>query len=92
MEDAKAEGTLDVPIHLRNAPTRLMKDLGYGHGYRYAHDEPGGLAPGQTHFPDELEPRRYYEPVPRGLEAKQRETLERIRQGAALRAHDEGRD
>jgi putative ATPase len=92
MEDAKAEGTLDVPIHLRNAPTRLMKDLGYGHGYRYAHDEPGGLAPGQTHFPDELEPRRYYEPVPRGLEAKLRETLERIRQGAALRAHDEGRD
>jgi putative ATPase len=92
MEDAKAEGTLEVPAHLRNAPTRLMKELGYGQGYRYAHDEPGGLAPGQTHFPDALEPRRYYEPVPRGLEAKLRETLERIRQGAALRAHDEGRD
>ena len=82
LEDAKAQGTLDVPMHLRNAPTRLMKDLGYGHGYRYAHDEPDALAPGQTHFPDGLEPRRYYEPVPRGLELKFRETLERIRAGA----------
>ena len=82
LEDAKAQGTLDVPMHLRNAPTRLMKDLGYGHGYRYAHDEPDALAPGQTHFPDGLEPRRYYEPMPRGLELKFRETLERIRAGA----------
>jgi putative ATPase len=82
LEDAKAQGTLDVPMHLRNAPTRLMKDLGYGQGYRYAHDEPDALAPGQTHFPDGLEPRRYYEPVPRGLELKFRETLERIRAGA----------
>ena len=82
LEDAKAQGTLDVPMHLRNAPTRLMKDLGYGKGYRYAHDEPDALAPGQTHFPDGLEPRRYYEPVPRGLELKVRETLERVRAGA----------
>ena len=82
LEDAKEQGTLDVPMHLRNAPTRLMKDLGYGKGYRYAHDEPDALAPGQTHFPDGLEPRRYYEPVPRGLELKFRETLERIRAGA----------
>jgi len=80
MDDAKAQGTLEVPMHLRNAPTRLMKELGYGEGYRYAHDEPGALAPGQTHFPDALEPRRYYEPVPRGLELKLRETLERLRQ------------
>jgi putative ATPase len=86
MEDAKAHGTLEVPLHLRNAPTRLMRDLGYGKGYRYAHDEPGGLAPGQTHFPDGLEPRRYYEPVPRGLELKLREALERIRAGALARA------
>ncbi len=92
MEDAKAQGTLEVPMHLRNSPTRLMKDLGYGQGYRYAHDEPDALAPGQTHFPDALEPRRYYEPVPRGLELKLRETLERIRQGALARAHDAGRD
>jgi putative ATPase len=86
MEDAKAQGTLEVPLHLRNAPTRLMKEFGYGKGYRYAHDEPDALAPGQTHFPDVMEPRQYYEPVPRGLELKLRETLERIRQGAIARA------
>ncbi len=85
MDDAKSLGTLDVPLHLRNAPTRLMKDIGYGKGYRYAHDEPDGLAPGQTHFPDGMEPRNYYDPVPRGLELKLRETLERIRQGVAAR-------
>jgi putative ATPase len=79
MADAKEQGTLDVPMHLRNAPTRLMKELGYGQGYRYAHDEPEALAPGQTHFPDNMAPRAYYEPVPRGLELKLRETLDRIR-------------
>jgi putative ATPase len=83
MADAKSQGTLEVPLHLRNAPTRLMKDFGYGKGYRYAHDEPDGLAPGQTHFPDSMEPRSYYDPVPRGLELKLRETLERIRQRGA---------
>ncbi|HEY8266627.1 MAG TPA: replication-associated recombination protein A [Steroidobacteraceae bacterium] len=88
MEDAKAQGTLEVPLHLRNAPTRLMKELGYGKGYRYAHDEPDALAPGQTHFPDTMEPRSYYEPVPRGLEMKLRETLERIREGATARARE----
>ncbi len=93
MEDVKSHGTLDVPLHLRNAPTRLMRDIGHGKGYRYAHDEPDGLAPGQTHFPDGFEPRRYYEPVPRGLELKLREALERIREGAARRAHETtGRD
>ncbi len=90
MEDAKTQGTLAVPMHLRNAPTRLMKELGHGEGYRYAHDEADALAPGQTHFPDSLEPRRYYEPVPRGLELKLRETLERIRQGALARAQEPG--
>jgi len=88
MADAKAQGTLDVPLHLRNAPTRLMKDFGYGKGYRYAHDEPDGLAPGQTHFPDSMEPRSYYEPVPRGLELKLRETLERIRKSGAAPQDD----
>ena len=93
MEDVKSHGTLDVPLHLRNAPTRLMREIGHGKGYRYAHDEPDGLAPGQTHFPDGFEPRRYYEPVPRGLELKLREALERIREGAARRAHETtGRD
>jgi putative ATPase len=86
MEDASSLGTLEVPLHLRNAPTRLMRDFGYGKGYRYAHDEPDALAPGQTHFPDTMEPRQYYEPVPRGLELKLRETLERIRQSALARS------
>ena len=88
MDDVKSHGTLDVPLHLRNAPTRLMREIGYGQGYRYAHDEPDGLAPGQTHFPDGFEPRSYYEPVPRGLELKLRETLERIREGVARRARE----
>jgi putative ATPase len=79
MKDAKDLGTLEVPLHLRNAPTRLMKDLGYGKGYRYAHDEADALVAGQRHFPDAMEPRNYYDPVPRGLEAKLRETLERVR-------------
>jgi len=93
MDDVKSHGTLDVPLHLRNAPTRLMRDMGHGKGYRYAHDEPEGLAPGQTHFPDGFEPRRYYEPVPRGLELKLREALERIRESAARRARETaGRD
>jgi putative ATPase len=81
MEDVKSHGTLEVPMHLRNAPTRLMRDFGYGQGYRYAHDEPEGLASGQTHFPDGLPARHYYEPAPRGLELKLRETLERVRAG-----------
>jgi putative ATPase len=86
MDDARAHGTLEVPLHLRNAPTRLMQDLGYGTGYRYAHDEPDALAPGQTHFPDTMEPRMYYQPAPRGLELKLREALERIRNRAAAAA------
>jgi len=88
MADAKAGGTLEVPLHLRNAPTRLMKDLGFGKGYRYAHDEPDGLAPGQTHFPDNMAPRAYYEPVPRGLELKLRETLDSIRRRGRNEDHD----
>jgi len=79
MEDAKRLGTLNVPLRLRNAPTGLMKGLGYGKGYRYAHDEPGAFAAGEKYFPDEMEPARYYEPVDRGLEIKIREALERRR-------------
>jgi len=79
MEDAKRLGTLDVPLRLRNAPTGLMKGLGYGQGYRYAHDEPGAFAAGEKYFPDEMEPARYYEPVERGLEIKIREALGRLR-------------
>ena len=74
-EDATGLGSLEVPLHLRNAPTRLMKNLGFGKGYRYAHDEPGGYAAGERYFPDEMPDRRYYEPVPRGLEIKIGEAL-----------------
>jgi len=66
-------------MHLRNAPTRLMKELGYGEKYRYAHDEDGGVAKGETYFPDDMDSRTYYHPVPRGLEIKIREKLAEIR-------------
>ena len=83
MDTARKSGSLDVPIHLRNAPTRLMKELGYGKAYRYAHDEPGAYAAGETYLPDELIGTRFYEPVDRGLEIKIAEKL------AQLRALDE---
>jgi putative ATPase len=79
MADAQQHGSLPVPMHLRNAPTGLMKGLGYGKGYRYAHDEPDAVAAGEKYFPDEMEPARYYEPVPRGLEIRIAEALERVR-------------
>ena len=79
MEDARRLGSLEVPLHLRNAPTRLMKDLGHGAGYRYAHDEPGAHSPGQTYFPDSMPSRIYYHPVPRGLEIRIGEALGRLR-------------
>jgi putative ATPase len=74
--DATSLGSLEVPLHLRNAPTRLMKDIGYGKGYRYAHDEPGGYAAGERYFPDDMPERRYYQPAPRGLEIKIGEALD----------------
>ncbi|OTI51431.1 recombination factor protein RarA, partial [Pseudomonas aeruginosa] len=68
MRDVAESGSREVPLHLRNAPTKLMKSLGYGEEYRYAHDEPDAYAAGEDYFPEDLEPRRYYQPVPRGLE------------------------
>ncbi len=68
-----------VPMHLRNAPTRLMKDLGYGKGYRYAHDEEGGYAAGESYLPDGMQAPGWYEPTDRGLEAKIREKLAFLR-------------
>src|SRR5215469_3779316 len=79
MADVEQYGTLDVPLRLRNAPTRLMKGLGYGEGYRYAHDEADAYAAGERYLPDEMPDRRYYRPVPRGLEIKIGEALERLR-------------
>jgi putative ATPase len=92
--DATSLGSLEVPLHLRNAPTRLMKEIGYGKGYRYAHDEPGGYAAGERYFPDDMPDRRYYVPVARGLEIKIGEALNarRERDGRARdgRARDTG--
>jgi putative ATPase len=79
MEDVAEFGTLDVPLRLRNAPTRLMKNFGYGAGYRYAHDEPDAFAAGERYLPDDMPDRRYYRPVARGLELKIGEALARLR-------------
>ncbi len=76
--DAREFGSLEVPMHLRNAPTRLMKDLGYGKNYRYAHDEEDAIAAGERYFPDDMPERTYYHPVPRGLELKIGEKLKEI--------------
>ena len=80
MQDVKSEGSLEVPVHLRNAPTKLMKELGYGKAYRYAHDEPEGYAAGETYFPEETGERHYYHPVARGLETKIAERLAYFRE------------
>ncbi|GAB1434218.1 replication-associated recombination protein A [Sphaerotilus sulfidivorans] len=77
----KQDGSRPVPAHLRNAPTRLMKDLGHGRNYRYAHDEPDGYPSGENYFPDGLAPApRFYQPVDRGLEIRIAEKLERLRE------------
>jgi putative ATPase len=73
------DGTRAVPLHLRNAPTKLMKSLDHGKGYRYAHDEEGGFAAGECYWPDNLEPPRFYEPVARGLEIRIAEKLAELR-------------
>ena len=75
----KEDGTRPVPMHLRNAPTKLMKDLGYSDGYRYAHDEEGAYAAGETYLPQGIESKRWYQPTDRGLEIKIQEKLEKLR-------------
>jgi putative ATPase len=79
MADVEKYGTLDVPLRFRNAPTKLMKNLGHGKDYRYAHDEPDAYAVGERYLPDEMPDRRYYRPVARGLEIKIGEALARNR-------------
>jgi len=79
MEDASSSGDLEVPIHLCNANTKLMKELGYGEGYRYAHNEPDAFSKGQSYFPEEMGEQIYYEPTDRGLEIKIREKLKELR-------------
>ena len=75
MDDAKGSGSLEVPLHLRNAPTRLMKEIGYGKDYRYAHDEADAYAAGERYFPDGMNERVYYRPTSRGLEERIAERL-----------------
>jgi putative ATPase len=79
MRDAKDSGTREVPLHLRNAPTKLMKGMGHGRDYRYAHDETDAFAAGERYFPEDMPEKTYYHPVPRGLEIKIGEKLADIR-------------
>jgi len=80
LQDARQYGSLDVPLKLRNAPTRLMKELNYGEAYRYAHDEPDAYAAGEKYFPDDMPEKIYYQPAERGLEQKIAEKLRYLRQ------------
>jgi putative ATPase len=80
LSDAKQFGSLSVPIHLRNAPTKLMKSLDYGKEYRYAHNEPEAYAAGENYFPEELVGRTYYKPTNRGLEIKIAEKLQHLKE------------
>ena len=80
MADARNSASLDVPEHLRNAPTKLMQDLGFGKDYRYAHDEEDAFAAGETYFPELMGERQYYQPVDRGLEVKIKEKLDHLRE------------
>jgi len=79
MADVRSGGSEEVPLHLRNAPTRLMKELGFGKAYRYAHDEEDAYAAGEQYFPDGMAPRSYYQPVARGLEIKIAEKMARLK-------------
>lgn len=79
MAEARNSGSLEVPVHLRNAPTKLMKALGHGKDYRYAHDEENAFAAGENYFPEALKGRRYYFPVERGLELKIKSKLDFLR-------------
>ncbi|NCN43422.1 MAG: recombination factor protein RarA [Piscirickettsiaceae bacterium CG_4_9_14_3_um_filter_43_564] len=79
LKEVKTQGTEDVPLHLRNAPTKLMQGLGYAEGYRYAHDEPDAYAAGECYFPDDMPVREYYQPVNRGLEIKIAEKIHRLK-------------
>ncbi len=78
--DVERHGTLDVPLHLRNAPTKLARELGHGESYRYAHDEAHAYAAGECYFPEALQAARYYQPTANGLEGRIGEKLERLRE------------
>ncbi|HEY5790423.1 MAG TPA: recombination factor protein RarA, partial [Gammaproteobacteria bacterium] len=88
--DVQRYGSLEVPLHLRNAPTRLLRDLGHADGYRYAHDEGDGYAAGERYFPDGMPEPRYYAPVPRGLERQIGDKLADLRRRDAAARDGEG--
>ena len=78
MREVKKHNSLEVPLHLRNAPTKLMKALGFGKEYRYPHDEPNGYVPNEQYFPDGMVPKKFYRPVARGLEIKIKDKLRQL--------------
>jgi putative ATPase len=78
-QDAATDPDHQVPVHLRNAPTKLMKELGYGNEYRYAHNEEGAFAAGENYFPKEIKDRQYYVPSERGLEKQIKDKLEYLK-------------
>lgn len=80
IKDIRKGGSAEVPLHLRNSPTKLMKDIGYGKEYRYAHDEPDAYAAGENYFPEGVEGKIYYQPVNRGLEIKIKQKLQRLKE------------
>jgi putative ATPase len=86
----KQDGSRPVPMHLRNAPTRLMKELGYGAGYRYAHSEEGGFAAGETYLPEGLTAQHWYQPTERGLEARIGEKLAQLRAASQAKPNNDG--
>ena len=90
--DVEQGASHEVPLHLRNAPTRLMKEMDHGADYRYAHDEEGGYAAGENYFPEALQDRRYYQPVDRGLESKILEKFKYLRELDKISARRRYRD
>jgi len=80
MAEVRAQGSMEVPLHLRNAPTKLMKELGYAKEYRYAHNEPDAYAAGENYFPEDMPERQYYYPVNRGLEIQIADKLARLKE------------
>jgi putative ATPase len=79
MAFVKASPSYEVPMHIRNAPTQMMKSMGYGEGYRHAHESEGGYAAGEDYFPAEMQPQTFYRPKASGLEEKIQARLERLR-------------
>jgi putative ATPase len=90
--DVEHGGSAEVPLHLRNAPTRLLQEMDHGADYRYAHDEEGAYAAGENYFPEELKNRRYYQPVDRGFESKVREKFKYLRELDKISARQRYRD